>query len=125
MTLDRDDQGKNTDSEVVNGVLQATCVRKEVVSIHALIPGEYVVNGYFYARRDNVPVIQVKVTAITLQPSYQEVYNGEIDFTQPGQEHTFVHLFFDDQKHLLRTDKDPFTPLYEEAKGSSGLGGNR
>lgn len=119
MTLDRDDRGNETDTQIVNGNVIRTSIRREVVSIHGILPGEYIINGYFYFRNDDVNPINVKVTVVTLDP-FNQIFTRTIPFMVDSEEHTFAHIFFDDQKHVINITETPDVQLFDAPYGTHG-----
>jgi hypothetical protein len=123
MSLDRDDRGNATDTQIVNGKVVGTHFRKEVLVVHNILAGEYVFNGYYYSRNDLTPIVHAKITIFLFSPTMTQVYQATHEFTQPGQEFTYVHLFFDEHKNLLRTETEPFVQLNTSVGSDSHTGG--
>lgn len=73
MSLDRDDLGTNNRVEY-NGQQYGSSERREVATIRSLIPGRYVVNALFFARRNDSPVT-VTITVRKLNP-YGEIHKS-------------------------------------------------
>lgn len=89
MTLGRDDTGVN-DDEIKNsaGQLVKDPIRREVISIRAIEPGQTTVNVMLYALRDNPPVT-AKVLIIKLNP-YSIVAEKTVELYTIGQEITIA-----------------------------------
>lgn len=111
MTLDRDDLGTtNNVIKMSDGTYIANRTRREVVSIRALIPGKYTVNGILYSKRSD-PGSKVKVTVRRLNP-YVEIYQGEIDFKGVREEQTFVSFEIDAEGKVIWLDKTAKVSLF-------------
>ena len=76
--LDRDDRGLLNDTIVVNGEKVQNPLNQEVVTLRAVVPGEYIVNIHYYATVTNLPVdVNVKVEKVN--PQLEVIYYGTIN----------------------------------------------
>ena len=92
--LDRDDRGAYRDTIVVNGQEIDYPLNQETVTIRGIIPGEYVVNVFYYLNQSPGPVpVTVKVEKIN--PEVSVVYFGTVDLTREGQEETVARFTLD------------------------------
>ena len=75
--LDRDDRGLLNDTIVINGEKIANPLNQEVVTLRAVVPGEYIVNVHYYATETGEPVdVNVKVEKVN--PQLEVIYYGTI-----------------------------------------------
>ena len=85
--LDRDDRGLLNDTIEVNGKKVQNPLNQEVVTIRAVVPGEYIVNVHYYATKTNNPVdVNVKVEKVN--PQLEVIYYGTINLEKKGVEKT-------------------------------------
>ncbi|MCG7944819.1 MAG: hypothetical protein N0C84_00575 [Candidatus Thiodiazotropha taylori] len=119
MVLDRDDLGTLNDRFVING--QETIVRKnlEVVTINAIVPGEYFVNVHYFSSQQTMkeergrqtlekppaPPETVVVELMDLRP-YNLEMNREVVLTDVKQELTVFSFTVDLEGRItdIRTD---------------------
>ena len=122
MHLDKDDLGLVNDIvKNVDGSISKVNINREVVSIRSIIPGEYVINAHYYARKvmqsmlnfKNERVIvgvhdkssqhrllTVKIELHKVNP-YTILWVGEKKFFRKGQEETFVRFTIDKKGDLI------------------------
>ena len=104
--LDRDDRGAYRDTIVVNGQEIDYPLNQETVTIRGIIPGEYVVNVFYYLNQSPGPVpVTVKVEKIN--PEVSVVYFGTVDLTREGQEETVARFTLDDQGNVTGLNSVP------------------
>mgnify|MGYP001267103253 CR=1 FL=1 len=85
--LDRDDRGLLNDTIVINGEKIANPLNQEVVTLRAVVPGEYIVNVHYYATETGEPVnVNVKVEKVN--PQLEVIYYGTINLEKKGVEKT-------------------------------------
>jgi hypothetical protein len=90
MFLDRDNLGSNNTVATATGTLELKD-RREIVTIRALAPGEYVFNSFCHrCTRTNA----VKLRVVKLNP-YAVVAAAETTLDQQGQERTMVAMTVD------------------------------
>lgn len=88
--LDVDNQGVNNLITMPDGTKKLVHERKEIVSIRAIVPGEYTINAHMYSKRDETPV-GVKIRLIKVNP-YKDVTTAEEQFDAKGQEKTLLNF---------------------------------
>lgn len=91
MFLDRDDLGHRNDSYFENNVRKIVHINREVVNIRGIVPGEYIVNAFYYQNSDDDLTTHVSVEVVKLNP-YVQIYQGTKRFDRKGQEETFVRF---------------------------------
>lgn len=92
--LDRDDRGEVNDTILVNGEELLYPINQEVVTIRGIIPGEYVVNLYYYTAADAAPV-EALVKVEKVNPTLQTVYVRRITLNHQDEEQTVVRFSLD------------------------------
>jgi hypothetical protein len=104
--LDRDDRGNYRDVIMINGQEVQSPLNQETVTVRGFVPGEYVINVYFYlaAGLDTVPVT-VKVEK--LNPSASVVHYSTVNLTRQGQEETMVRFTLDAQGNVSDVNSRP------------------
>lgn len=89
VTLDRDDLGLLNNTVLgADGTEIANTVRREMVAIRAIVPGQHLVNVMLYSLRDEPPV-NAKVQIIKLNP-YRVLLEREVALTHRGEEQTIA-----------------------------------
>jgi len=104
--LDRDDRGNFRDTIFVNGAEVQYPLNEETVTVRGIVPGEYVVNVFYYLRQSpgTVPV-SVKVEKIN--PSVSVVYFGTVNLTRESQEETVVRFTLDKDGGVTDINSQP------------------
>ena len=75
------------DTIVVNGEEVQNPLNQEVVTLRAVVPGEYIVNIHYYATKTEQPVdVNVKVEKVN--PQLEVIYYGTINLEKKGVEKT-------------------------------------
>lgn len=89
--LDRDDRGEVNDTIIVDGREVVYPINQEVVTIRGIIPGEYIVNLYYYtaAQPESFDAL-VKVEKVN--PTLQTVYVRKVPMLEQDQETTVVRF---------------------------------
>ena len=85
--LDRDDRGLLNDTIEVGGEKVQNPLNQEVVTIRAVVPGEYIVNVHYYATKTEQP-IDVNVKVEKVNPKLEVIYYGTIKLEKKGVEKT-------------------------------------
>jgi len=125
-TLERDDIGSNRDTHTNSkGTVVYNPVNTELISIRGIIGGEWVVNVHYYASRkipdnhisgkvtpayesiDRVPVPNVKVKVIQLNPKYKVIAEKTIILTFQGEERTMARFLLDEDGKFVRSIAAP------------------
>lgn len=97
--LDRDDRGEINDTITVNGEKVVYPINQEVVTIRGIIPGEYVVNLYYYKAAGTLPVdTLVKVEKVN--PTLQTVFVRKVVMEQQDDELTVVRFVLDENGQI-------------------------
>lgn len=92
--LDRDDRGEVNDTIVIDGEEVVYPINQEVVTIRGIIPGEYVVNLYYYAAAAPRP-IEALVKVEKVNPTLQTVFVRQVTLAQQDDEDTVVRFTLD------------------------------
>jgi hypothetical protein len=92
--LDRDDRGEINDTIMVDGKEVIYPINQEVVTIRGIIPGEYIVNLYYYSASQTAPV-EALVKVERVNPTLQTVYVQKVPLAQQDQETTVVRFQLD------------------------------
>lgn len=113
--LDRDDRGTFRDTIFVNGEEIAYPLNQEIVTIRGFVPGEYVVNVYYYLNQSpgSVPVT-VKVEKIN--PEVSVVFFGTVDLQRQGQEETVARFTLDAEGNVTSQSSVPKSLIQEVRK---------
>lgn len=92
--LDRDDRGEINDTIIVDGQEVVYPINQEVVTIRGIIPGEYVVNLYYYTAAQPAPV-ETLIKVEKVNPTLQTVYVRKLELHKQDQETTVVRFTLD------------------------------
>ena len=118
MHLDKDDLGKANDTIVnADGSRSTVMINREVVTIRGISPGEFIINAHYYSTREysgqSIEMGETRVSAdkpkknLTVKVELHKVtpytilWTGEKQFTQKGQEETFLRFRIDDKGNLV------------------------
>lgn len=104
--LDRDDRGEVNDTILVDGKEVTYPINQEVVTIRGIIPGEYIVNLYYYTAKSQQP-FEALVKVERVNPTLQTVYVEKIPMLQQDQETTVVRFQLNDKGELQNPSKLP------------------
>ena len=92
--LDRDDRGEINDTIMIDGKELVYPINQEVVTIRGIIPGEYIVNLYYYTSAQPGPVdALVKVEKVN--PTLKTVYVQKLALNKQDDERTVVRFSLD------------------------------
>ena len=94
--LDRDDRGEINDTILVDGEELVYPINQEVVTIRGIIPGEYIVNLYYY-REANPEPVEALVKVEKVNPTLQTVYVKKLTLKEQDEEQTVVRFTLDRQ----------------------------
>lgn len=89
--LDRDDRGMLNDTITVNGKKIVNPLNQEVVTIRGIVPGQYVVNIYYYASADGKKV-PVNIRLDKVNPVLKVLYYRTMILTHQGEERTVMRF---------------------------------
>jgi hypothetical protein len=104
--LDRDDRGVINDTVIIDGRETVYPINQEIVTIRGVIPGEYIVNLYYYNAAQPEPVdVLVKVERVN--PSLQTVFVERIPMTQQDEEKTVLRFALDRQGAVAAMNRLP------------------
>ena len=97
--LDRDDRGEVNDTITVNGEEVVYPINQEVVTIRGIIPGEYIVNLYYYNAAGTQPV-EALVKVEKVNPTLQTVFVKKVMLAQQDDERTVVRFELDEEGRI-------------------------
>lgn len=97
--LDRDDRGEVNDTIIVDGKELLYPINQEVVTIRGIIPGEYVVNLYYYTAAQPQPV-EALVKIEKVNPTLQTVFVQRVTLQHQDEEKTVVRFSLDRKGNL-------------------------
>ncbi len=107
MHLDRDDRGEINDTVVIDGRKVVYPINQEIVTLRGTMPGEYVVNLYYYQSVSGAPVpVSLKVERVN--PEFKLVFVDKAILEQQNVEKTVVRFTVTgnrDIKDVRRTPK--------------------
>ena len=89
--LDRDDRGMLNDTLEVGGRKLDNPLNQEVVTIRGVVPGEYVVNVFYYATETNNPV-HATLRVDRVNPVLKVAYYDKIELAKKGDEKTALRF---------------------------------
>jgi hypothetical protein len=92
--LDRDDRGEVNDTIIIDGKELVYPINQEVVTIRGIIPGEYIVNLYYYTSAQPGPV-EALVKVEKVNPSLKTVYVQKLALKRQDDELTVVRFSLD------------------------------
>lgn len=92
--LDRDDRGEINDTIIVDGEERLYPINQEVVTIRGIIPGEYIVNLYYYTAAQPRPV-EALVKVERVNPTLRTVFAEKVILAAQDQEHTVLRFTLD------------------------------
>jgi len=92
--LDRDDRGEVNDTVIIDGREVVYPINQEVVTIRGIIPGEYIVNLYYYKAAQARPV-EALIKVEKVNPTLQTVYVRKVQMAQQDDEQTVVRFTLD------------------------------
>jgi hypothetical protein len=92
--LDRDDRGEVNDTVIIDGREVVYPINQEVVTIRGIIPGEYIVNLYYYKAAQPGPV-EALIKVEKVNPTLQTVYVRKVQMAQQDDEQTIVRFTLD------------------------------
>ncbi len=94
--LDRDDRGEINDTILIDGKELIYPINQEVVTIRGIIPGEYIVNLYYYTAANTQPV-EALVKVEKVNPTLQTVFVRKVVMAEQDDEQTVVRFTLDRQ----------------------------
>jgi hypothetical protein len=113
--LDRDDRGAYRDTIVVNGQEIDYPLNQETVTIRGIIPGEYVINVYYYLNQ-SPGAVPVSVKVEKINPEVSVVYFGTTDLVRESQEETVARFTLDADGNVTGLNSVPKSLVQEVRK---------
>ena len=113
--LDRDDRGNFRDTILVNGEEIQYPLNQETVTIRGIIPGEYVINVYYYLNQ-SPGAVPVTVKVEKINPAVSVVYFGTVNLTREGQEETVARFTLDAEGGITGLNSVPKSLIQEIRK---------
>lgn len=109
--LDRDDRGVINDTIIIDGEEMIYPINQEVVTIRGVIPGEYIVNLYYYTAVQPRPV-EALVKVEKVNPTLKTVYVRKILLQNQDDEQTAVRFTLDRRGAIndINQLQKPLTP---------------
>jgi len=104
--LDRDDRGEINDTIMIDGQEVVYPINQEVVTIRGIIPGEYVVNLYYYSAAQPRPV-EALVKVEKVNPTLQTVYVRRLSLAEQDDELTVVRFSLDRSGNIAGINQLP------------------
>jgi len=104
--LDRDDRGEINDTIVIDGKEVIYPINQEVVTIRGIIPGEYIVNLYYFAAAQARPV-EALVKIEKVNPTLQTMYVRKVLLSRQDEEQTVVRFTLDATGKVLQISELP------------------
>jgi hypothetical protein len=92
MFLDADNLGLNNALDMPDGSISQVPTRREVVTVRAIMPGEYVVNSHFYKKNSPPGTVDHLVMTVTKLNPFAEVTRAETVLDTQGQEQTLANF---------------------------------
>lgn len=90
--LDADNLGVSGNSvSMPDGSSVSVFTRREVITIRAIVPGEYVANAHFYKRHGADKPNHLKLTIVKINP-FSEITRATAVFDTQGQEQTLANF---------------------------------
>jgi len=112
--LDKDDLGTRNDYYTLpNGKVEKIYLNREIVTLRALQPGDYVVNAHYYSSPTinelkpggGIPA-DVNIEVIRLNP-FQIIFSDSKTLEARGQEETFVRFTLDEDGAAVKINRLP------------------
>lgn len=113
--LDRDDRGNFRDTIFVNGKEITYPLNEETVSVRGNVPGEYVINVFYYLNQ-SPGAVPVTVKVEKINPSVSVIYFGTVNLTREGQEETVVRFTLDEDGAITGLNSVPKSLVQEVRK---------
>ena len=106
MHLDRDDRGEINDTVVIDGNEVIYPINQEIVTIRGSIPGEYIVNLYYYKASGSLPTpVTVKVERVN--PEFQLAYVSQVTLETEDTEKTVVRFTVTSDNEIVNVNQIP------------------
>ena len=106
MHLDRDDRGEINDTVEIDGEVVIYPINQEIVTVRGTIPGEYVVNVYYYETvTGNAVPVTVKVERVN--PEFKLVFVDRVELEHVDVERTVVRFTINDRRDVVHVSRVP------------------
>jgi len=102
--LDRDDRGEINDTIIVDGKELIYPINQEVVTIRGIIPGEYIVNLYYYTSAQPGPV-EALLKVEKVNPSLKTVFVEKLVLHHQDDERTVVRFNLDQRGEMTEFNR--------------------
>jgi len=125
--LDKDDLGIRNDYYTLpNGQVEKIYLNREIVTLRALQPGDYIVNAHYYSSPSigsesydtGIPA-DVTVEVIRLNP-FQIIHSSNKTLNAKGQEETFVRFTIADNGYISKINRLPKSLVAAEVRSTNG-----
>ena len=120
--LDKDDLGHRNDI-IRKGKRNEEYleINREVINIRGFQPGEYIINAHYFFGKETGSRAATTVTLelVKLNP-YEEIWAGSKEFTQRGQEETFVRFHMKDDGRYFNVNELPKNLVMKSMEYLSG-----
>lgn len=102
--LDRDDRGEINDTIIVDGKELLYPINQEVVTIRGIIPGEYIVNLYYYkaATAETPRPVETVVKVEKVNPTLETVFARKLELARQDDEITAVRFHLSRKGEISR-----------------------
>ena len=108
MHLDRDDRGEINDKVVIDGSEVVYPINQEIVTIRGAIPGEYIVNLYYY-REGRPGGVAVTLKVERVNPEFRLVFVEQVFLESVDTERTVVRFTVTKDRELVDVNRLPRT----------------
>ncbi len=107
MHLDRDDRGDINDKVIIEGKEIIHPLNQEIVTLRGFVPGEYVVNIYYYEDRSPGESVPVSVKIERVNPVFKLVYVNQLELKQVDDELTATRFTLKNDGELADLNQLP------------------
>jgi len=102
--LDRDDRGEINDTVMIDGREVVYPINQEVVTIRGVIPGEYIVNLYYYNATRPQPV-EALVKVEKVNPTLKTVFVQRLALNRQDDERTVIRFTLDQRGEIAEMNQ--------------------
>ena len=130
--LDKDDLGVRNDYYTLpNGEVEKIYLNREIITLRALQPGDYVVNAHYYSSPSisseqygtRIPA-EVKIEVLRLNP-FQIIFSDGKTLDAKGQEETFVRFTLDAEGTATKINRLPKRLVQAQVGATTTSSGSR
>jgi hypothetical protein len=90
-------------------------LNQEVVTIRGFAAGEYTVNVFYYASKNQKPV-EASISVVKVNPRAEVIYYGNVTLPKKGDERTAVRFTLNGTGQVLGTSTLPKTIVERNSK---------